>query len=96
LNFGWLQDKKLRFVAKALPTLLGSIVLFAGLVNLFGYSNTAFLLVVVALVLWIVSTQAVEKISPSPRSENVSPLKTGTRGQLLEVWFSGCILSTGR
>jgi hypothetical protein len=51
----------MRLVSKALSTILGSILLFAGVVNLFGLITTALITVIGALALWIVVNQAVNQ-----------------------------------
>jgi hypothetical protein len=59
LNVNWLQDKRIQLVTKSLLGILGAIVLFATLFNLFGYAVTVLIAVVGFLALWIVTGQVV-------------------------------------
>jgi hypothetical protein len=61
---GWLQDKRLRFVAQWLPSVLGLVSTFVGLANQVGYPVATLIAIVVALVLWIISNQVIKKVSP--------------------------------
>ncbi len=76
LNSGWLRDKRLQIVAKGLSALLGSILLFAGLVNLFGYFYTIAISIIGFLALWIIVSQAIEKASPQSQQTSSTIPKT--------------------
>ena len=74
----------MRLVASTLSTVLGSIVVFASLVSLFGYFVTALITVVGALILWVAANQAVEKASPQPTVS--PPPKTPTPTTPSPIW----------
>jgi len=89
LNLDRLQNKRTRFVVKALPTVLGTIGIFGGLVNQFGYSTTALIALIGALFLWIVASQVVETASPHPRPPSIDPLPNRTEGHTVNCGNCG-------
>ena len=64
MNFGWLQDKRIRFVAQALPSLLSLFGIFLGIINQVGFVYAILIAAIGALLLWIVANQIIEKASP--------------------------------
>jgi hypothetical protein len=78
LNFGWLQDKRLRFVAQTLPAFLYAISVLLGLVSQVGLFYAALIAIVGALVLGFVATRIVEKASPQSQPTVNLPPKTSS------------------
>ena len=63
MNLGWLQDRRMRFVAKTLPSILYFVSIFVGLAVQLGYIAATLIAIVGALILWAVANRVVEKVA---------------------------------
>jgi hypothetical protein len=94
MNPSWLQDKRTRYVAQALPSLLSFFVVLLSLVSQFGYWAIMIALVGAGF-LWVVANRIVEKASPQPQPTATQPPRTSssamrTRAQIPPTFDSVC------